>query len=305
MRDKMLNYSNFEDLKKKCEACLKRDHDMFNCQEIHHIPRREFIIMRANYTQPTLDRSRFKRKTAKSNNALKILNSLQENIQFLESIVQENDIEENSNDEFNDAELNEIPDSPFMIPTLKRISSQLETPILKIKTEEKIAKEEREKSVNFEEETLLKEASKAKKKEPLSSKNQIYKIPSSKHVDIIDKSQSLIHLRSWDQDFEHVRVFTNYFAGNNADVVLKQYEQKMMRKIARISKLKQMKRKSCSPKKGQLLSSFLQRSNEELTSKGKIREKDEVSPDKAILGSPELIASWSLYDNMEGSLKKK
>ena len=60
----MLNYSNFEDLKKKCEACLKRDHDMFNCPEIHHIPRREFIIMRTNYTQPTIDRNIFKRKTS-------------------------------------------------------------------------------------------------------------------------------------------------------------------------------------------------------------------------------------------------
>ena len=62
MRDKIRIYSNFDDLQKKCNACLKRDHNNFTCPEIHYVPRKNFIIKRFLYSEPVRERDREKWK---------------------------------------------------------------------------------------------------------------------------------------------------------------------------------------------------------------------------------------------------
>ena len=65
MKDKILIYDDFQDLKKKCKTYFKRDHDIFICPEIHYVPRQDFIIRRHLFNNPHLEEVLFIELTGK------------------------------------------------------------------------------------------------------------------------------------------------------------------------------------------------------------------------------------------------
>ena len=171
MRDKMLIYSNFEDLKKKCEACLKRDHDIFNCPQIHYVPRKNFIIMRHQYSKPKLEREIFKRSTRKSFKALRDLKLLNQKFLRLESsAMQQEQInnEDVSNYEFSEDEFIEMTDSPASSNLKKAQSNDFRTSlVIKSINEDsfqKTVEDEKEKEISSEDEPGSKEEAKRRKK---------------------------------------------------------------------------------------------------------------------------------------------
>lgn len=236
-------YSDFNGLKTKCKVCEKMDHDIFNCPEIHYVPRKEFILRRYFYSEPVVHRKNHKRGRIRQN-ALKKMNLIQEKISNFDSITTRNEDyfnQMNTNEEIFDNEFLENPDFPNL--TLKQKSS----------LEENCPKphdEEIEKLINFEE-----ESSKMRKKETASTgdtitstnlralkekpSNSLRTIGSLKFTTAIIQPGS----KSWDNDFEKMSIFQQYFVGDNANVVLKRYELYMLKKRrVRTPTRKQIKR---------------------------------------------------------------
>lgn len=228
---------------------------MFNCPEIHYVPRRDFIIKRYLYSQPTLQRDSksVHRRRDKRDNALKILSTLQQKMMFIDSMATKKDLEENSKEEFSESDLNEIPDSPTSSILKRRINTSKDIPNpLSLKpltiTEESIQK-------TGEEETGGDEfVSKQRKKEANTRHRGSNQATFKQMLSLDTQTQPKQLPNNWDHKFERMHVFSQYFIENNSDVVLKKYELQIMKRIARIQKLKQMKRR-----KTMLMSQFSQR----------------------------------------------
>ena len=242
MRDKMLIYSDLEDLNKKCKACLKRDHNIFNCPEIHYVPRKDFIIRRYLYSEPTIERRFERRRDFKRHNALKTVSLLHENMFFFFDAIavrQEEMLnEENSIEEFSESDFNEIPDSPMISAGLRRKGSIDSTLLRAIPEKEedtqKSREEDKERIVNFEGDYPN------KKKDLIQGPNStvrrasklkaVKQMPSLKNCETTGsikmsnpQNQQLANMKSWDHDFERLHIFTQYFVKNNVDVVLKKF----------------------------------------------------------------------------------
>ena len=326
MRDKMLIYSDLDDLNKKCKACNKKDHNIFNCPEIHYVPRKDFIIRRYLYSEPTLERRFERRRDFKRHNALKTVSVLQDKMFFFFDAVaarQEEMLnEEVSIEEFSESDLCDIPDSPMISAGLRRKAS-VDSGLLKVVPEkeedsQKAREEEKERIVNF-------EGDYSNKKKDLiqpgmlsvmgsnptvrrtSKLKGLKQMPSLKNCETTGsikianpQNQQLANMKSWDHDFERVHIFTQYFKKNNVDVVLKKLENMMLKKAARIQKLKHMKKRKTvigSPLKSSRyhMSSFQKKTG----GRTKIKEKNEVSDDnRSVIQSPhnELSISWNLED---------
>ena len=229
-------YSDFNDLKTKCKVCQKMDHDIFNCPEIHYVPRREFILRRHFYSEPIVIRRDFKRGRIRQN-ALKKMNLIQEKTTNFDSITVRNEDyfnQMNTNENISDNDFAENPDFPN--PTQKQQSILDEN-------SPKPPDEEMEKFINFEEEFASKEASKMRKKETTSSTGDTisstnWKALKEKPMNSLKTNGSIKFStaiiqpgsKSWDNDFEKMSIFQQYFVGDNANVVLKRYDIIMMKK---------------------------------------------------------------------------
>ena len=236
---------------------------MFNCPEIHYVPRKDFIIKRYLFSQPILKRDSniVHRRIEKRDNALKILNTLQQKMMLIDSLATKKDLEDNPNskEEFSESDLNEIQDSPTSSILKKRINTSKDIPNpLSLKpltiTEESIQK-------TGEEENVDEYVSKIRKKETFTNicmpnvKPRGSNQATFKQMPSFDtQTQPKQFLNNWNHHFERMHVFSQYFVENNSDVVLKKYELQIMKKIARIQKLKQIKRR-----KTMLMSQFSQR----------------------------------------------
>ena len=211
----------------------------------------------------------FQRINHKRHNAFKILKTLQEKMLIVENlkIRPEENIEDASNEEFSESDLLEIQDSPtFQSPDLKRKSVDAEG-LIRLTSAENIIKqneEEKELMFNLEDDLVNKDGFKPQKKENLAlltepphnnnnNNRRVSKIPTFKHISTLKKcvtsgttkTPKTIHAKetSWDQEFERIHIFTRYFCKNNVDLLLKNYNNFMMKKIARIQKLKNLKKK--------------------------------------------------------------
>ena len=313
MKDKILIYNDFQDLKKKCKTCFKRDHDIFICPEIHYVPRQDFIIRRHLFNNPHLERGSFHRIDRKRHNALKILNTLQEKMSILENMTlrQEDFFNEESIDEFSEIDFNEIAESPPLVTealTFKLQSKSMEmSGVIKPELAENVAKMEEEKEkdklVNFEDELINK-----KKKESLtndtdpqkpkrSSKIQNFKQMNLGTTGSIKSTlkSSTKEIASWDNDFERMHIFTRYWANDNADLVLKNYELFMTKKAVRIQKLRNMKRKNTiiasSPRKFRF--SILMKGE-----KKSAKLENDVSPLESPNDNPDRSITWNLEDKI-------
>ena len=236
---------------------------MFNCPEIHYVPRKDFIIKRYLFSQPTMkrDSNNVHRRRDKRDNALKILNSLQQKMMFIDTMATKKDFEENLNskEEFSESDFNEIPDSPTSSILKKRINTSKDIPNpLALRpltiTEESIQK-------TGEEENGDEFVSKQRKKETCTSIGMPAAKPRGSNqatfkqmLSLDTQTQAKQLPDNWGNHFERMHVFAQYFVENNSDVVLKKYELQIMKKIARIQKLKQIKRR-----KTMLMSQFSQR----------------------------------------------
>lgn len=245
MRDKIVIYSNLEDFKKRCNSCLKKDHDIFNCPDIHYLPRKDFIIRRHLHSQPRTHRELFQRN-GKKHNALKILHVLMEKMGAFESLTRQEKTqnEDYLDDEYSESsDLIEIPDSPFIDPTLNRKQST-ELPSFKRITStdediiQKLHEEQKEKWVSFEDESKIKKKDKAS----LSMMGVQSTTTTNNHTNKIRKQQGVME-QNWEVKFEKNKVFTRYFVENNSDLVLKEYRLKMEKKCAKIMKMKLFKQR--------------------------------------------------------------
>ena len=247
MRDKMVIYSNLEDLKKRCNSCLKKDHDIFTCPEIHYFPRKDFIIKRHLYSQPRTKREIFKRN-GKKHNAFKILHVLMEKMLAFESLTklskQEKTInEEYLDDEYSDSDLIDVPDSPFIDPALNRKQiTELSSFKRTTTTDEDIIQKlhEEQKLVSFDDESKIKK--KDKKSISMMGTGVQSTTNTFNHTSKLHK-QSVMMEQNWEIRFEKMNVFTRYFVENNLDLVLKQYQIKMAKRNAKIQKMKLFKQR--------------------------------------------------------------
>ena len=244
MRDKILIYSNLEDLKKRCNSCLKKDHDIFNCPEIHYLPRKDFIIRKHLHNQPRTQREIFNRN-GKKHNSLKILHVLMEKMLAFETLTkQEKTINDDyPSDEFSDSDLIDIPDSPFIDPAPNgKQSTELPSFKRNPTTDEDIIQkqheEQKEKWVSFDDESKIKKKDKASisimgtgVQSTTTTNNRTNKF----------HKQTVMMEQNWDILFEKMKVFTRYFVENNLDLVLKQYQIEMAKKWAKIQKMKMFK----------------------------------------------------------------
>jgi len=300
-------YNDFEDLKKKCKACFKRDHNIFTCPEIHYVPRKDFIISRHLFSKPHLERGSFHRIDRKRHNALKILNTLQEKMSIFENMTQRQEefFNEESIDEFSETDFNEIPESPVLVSAALKKKSIDMGGVIKLVNVENEEEKEKDKMVNFEDELINK-----KKKESLTdpqkpnnsnrraSKIQNLKqIPSLKNLGTTGSIKFTLNSNaketaSWDNEFERMHIFTRYCANNNVDLVLKNYELFMTKKAVRIQKLRNMKRKKTmmgsSPRK-------FRYSSLKKGEKKSAKLKNDVSP----LHSPNVKQDHSITWNLE------
>lgn len=166
---------------------------------------------------------------------------------FIETMTTKKDLEENPNskEEFSESDLNEIPDSPTSSILKKRINTSKDIPNpLALRpltiTEESIQKtgeEENGESKLRKKETFTNIGMPAAK--PRGSNQAMFK----QMVSLDTQTQPKQILNNWDHHFERMHMFSQYFVENNSDVVLKKYELHIMKKIARIQKLKQIKKR--------------------------------------------------------------
>ena len=241
MRDKIRIYSNFDDLQKKCNACIKRDHNIFTCPEIHYVPRKDFIIKRYLYSEPVRERDRVKRKSGKSHHALRTMNLLHQRLPLFESLVPQKNIESFSEQEFSEAELNDCPESPSNLN--KKINNEQFAFSLHPITEESIHKSFDDEKDKLEDEFVLKMRKKEIVSFPYSSpKHRVSKEQILKQASLQSRDQFNVQ-QFWDYNFDKMHLFTHYFVENNSDSVLKKYEQQVKKKILRKQKLKQIKKK--------------------------------------------------------------
>ena len=201
----------------------------------------------------------FQRINHKRHNAFKILKTLQEKMLIVENlkIRPEENIEDASNEEFSESDLLEIQDSPtFQSPDLKRKSVVAEGLTKKTSVDNimKQTEEEKELIFNLEDDLVNKDR---QKKENLAiliepSRNnynnnrRVSKMPIFKDRASLQKcgtSGTSDKETSWDQEFERIHIFTHYFCKNNVDLLLKNYDKFMLKKMARIQKLKNQKKK--------------------------------------------------------------
>lgn len=328
MKDKIEIYSNLQSLNKKCRACPKRDHNIYNCPEIHYVPRKDFIIRRYLYSKPTIERKFEKRRKAKRHNALKIANLLQEKMFFFFDAIElrQEEIfnEENTVEEFSESDLNDLPDSPMISAALPRKVS-IDSTLLRVFPEDdgqKAREEEKDRVVNFEGDhpnkkkesctqpgmlsiaipnTTVKRGSKVKLVHQMSSLKKCETTGSIKM-----SNHQPLNLKSWDHDFERLHIFSRYFVKNNVDVVLKKLENFMIKKAARIQKLRNLKKKKTligSP----LRSSRYHKSSFMKKNGGKTRfngQNNEVSEDnRSVMQSPhyEISSSWNLEEKSDNT----
>ncbi len=66
LRDKIILYRDFNDLKMRCLICNKRDHLIDNCNLVHYIPNKEIIFLRYLYSE-NQERNSYHRKRKKMN----------------------------------------------------------------------------------------------------------------------------------------------------------------------------------------------------------------------------------------------
>ena len=82
------------------------------------------------------------------------------------------------------------------------------------------------------------------------------------HVVTLNKQNSSVsglhqkEVANWENDFERMHMYIQYFPHNNADIILKNYEAYMIKKLNRLARLKQMKKRrtmlgSMSPRRFQ------------------------------------------------------
>ena len=229
---------------------------------------------------------------------------------FYDAIEVRKENEENTIEEFSESDLNDIPDSPLISAGLPRKVS-IESAVLRVIPEDdgqKAREEEKDRIVNYEGEHKKKDNTQlsitipnttVKRGSKLKQITQITSLKKSETNDLLKMSNHQpINMKNWDNDFERVHVFRRYFVKNNVDVVLKQFENFMIKKVARIQKLKQMKRKKTiigSP----LKSSRYQISNFSKKLGGIIKPLNEVSEDnRSVMQSPhhEISSSWNLEE---------
>ena len=107
---------------------------------------------------------------------------------------------------------------------------------------------------------------------------------------------------SWDQEFERIHVFTRYYTNNNADKVLKNYDNFMVKKATRIKKLKNMKkRKNMMASLMADLSPHKMRSSSFIIKSGKnsSRLKQEISEERSLQQSPIIRPDGTIFWNLE------
>jgi hypothetical protein len=223
------------------------------------------------------------------------------------TLRQEDFFNEESIDEFSEIDFNEIPESPPRVTEALKSKSMEMSGVIKHELAENVAKMEEEKNkeklVNFEDELINK-----KKKESLtndtdpqkpkrSSKIQNFKQMNLGTTGSIKSTlkSSTKEIASWDNDFERMHIFTRYWANDNADLVLKNYELFMTKKAVRIQKLRNMKRKktiiASSPRKFRF--SILKKGE-----KKSAKLENDLSPLESPNDNPDRSITWNLEDKI-------
>ena len=205
----------------------------------------------------------FERINQKRPNAFKILKALQEKMRIFENLKIRQEECNFEDEEFSESILLEIQDSPTLAlesPNLKRKNVDAEGLMTLTLAENIIKQTEEEKELMFNlEEDLVNEDNKKKEnlalliEHPCNNNRRASKIPTFKQMFSLKKNGTsgttqdshTINSKetSWDQEFERIHIFTRYFYKNNVDLLLKNYDNFMMEKIARIQKLKNLKKK--------------------------------------------------------------
>jgi len=252
MRDKILIYNDLEDLKKKCKACFKRDHDIFTCPQIHYVARKDFIIRRHLFSKPHLERAPFNRIDGK-----RVISNV---------FIREEDYR-SSDEEFSEGDFIDSKDSS---------------------TEPQNANN-----------SNIKKVSKIQSFKQINS----LKIFGTKGSPIKPTPTATYEKEtSWDQEFERIHVFTRYYTNNNADKVLKNYDNFMVKKATRIKKLKNMKkRKNMMASLMADLSPHKMRSSSFIIKSGKnsSRLKQEISEERSLQQSPIIRPDGTIFWNLE------
>lgn len=276
IRDKMFVYNNLEPLNEKCITCSKKDHDIFFCPEIHYVPRKEFIIKKYLFSQPIVERNKITRFLRKKVNAKLLSKKLH---QYEANNINENplneDVEEGTLENFSESELNNIPESPAIkTPDLRpRVSFENNLEI--------ITKEKNEKIKNFDEDSEIKNENNANLHHFINA-NQNFNQEINNNTGFIGKKKTYESLelkitnnrrgskfmmgkqpsllndnntfqtslsvanateKHWEINFEMMQNYAKYFPYNNCDVLIKSYQLLIEKKLARIQKLKNIKKR--------------------------------------------------------------
>ncbi len=293
IRDKLLIYNNLEDLNKKCKACYRRDHDIYLCPEVHYIPCKDFIIKRYLYSRPQLDQVKYIRTVRKKANAKDIFNSLQEKFLMSEAfILNQNKINNEENDEyFSESDLNiaKLGTSENIIKPMA-FEEEKEEDAFKIKKNLDVRKnmENLDLKKNLELDILKKNGKNSK----LNNFQQTTSI-NSNNGNIVMKCGSIVAIQkdvNWENEFERMHIFGNYFMKNNADLILKNYNNVISKKINRIIKLKRIKRKRT------ILASGISPGKSKSKFVGNIKENNDKSTLKMI-HSPDKLSPFQIIEN--------
>lgn len=259
IRDKMMNYENLEGLNKKCKTCNKRDHDLFACPNVHFVPRKDFIIKRYLFSKPQLERSKITRFNKKKGNVLKFLSKIQESASFFEPSNlnhQEEGIFEENDDNYSELDVEDNQELMIPLSKIKKNDSSDQNEIVLKEGEESISPTMKNKQSKD-----LMNGFKIPSSECLDSKqgnnnnslqknnkfNNSKKIPSfstinANNVSVVKNNQNSDNT-NWENGFERMHIFSQYFCNNNSNVVLKSYENYIAKKMTQINKLKNIKRR--------------------------------------------------------------
>ena len=200
----------------------------------------------------------FQRKIQKRHNAFKIMKVLQEKMLIFKNMKIRQEEFNIEDEEFSESILLEIQNSPTLESSdLKRKNVDSEG-LIRLTSVENITKQsEEEKELMFNLEDDLVNLDNQKKENlalliepPRHINRRVTKTPTFKHTSSLKKNGTTQDSHTnrtketrWDQEFERIHIFTRYFYKNNVDLLLKNYDNFMMKKIARIQKLKNLKKK--------------------------------------------------------------
>ena len=232
LRDKIILYGDFNDLKMRCLICNKRDHLIENCNLVHYTPNKEIIFLRYLFSE-NQERNSYHRKKKK-------INSLHSKKKFfskheISSFNRIRDSEENlsmyssfdSNQEIENSGCPNIMKIPVIELTEKNKFDGEECSISRLKSN--LSENEIQNIIR------------------LNSADDRF-TRKVKTLDTREHDKNSTITRATALDFEHVKHFDYYFPDSNVGNFIKKY--KKFRKLAiKEKKTKKQKKQENSPNK--------------------------------------------------------